>query len=333
MSSKSVTRRKTRVIPGLGIQFSLIKFLHRTFCRVAANGPWGWQPIPEFMPQTNTFITLMLTASQRNFHPEYRSDPIFPAKELHFISGDFYWMNNDLVATVLACTDHTSICTAAGDVCWDISDDPVEELQDQVEKNGLYMLQIALRLSSICHSILLRGGAALDASTKLFVYNSLPLAAEQWKVEAQNLFATSLARIQISLRDHVRGSAAKEPGYVNLLKPEYAGMCGQYKFKSVGWTNVSVWGFVVAMFGSLVVFVLAFRIEIPFSAAGDEVDGMGQEMVKRDRLVIEILGIWVWRAGNGLLGWIKRGSKYFWVKLNEATASVRRYLRQVAVRI
>ena len=156
------------------------------------------------------------------------------------------------------------------------------------------------------------------------MYNSLPLAAEQWKVEAQNLFATSLARIEISLSDHVRGSAAKEPGYVNVLKPEHAGMCGQLKFKGVGWTNVSVWGFMVAMLGCLVVFILAFRVKIPSSAAEDEVDGVSQEMAKKDKLVIEIFGIWIWRVGNCLLGWIRRGNRWIKVRWSEAIAKVKR---------
>jgi hypothetical protein len=72
---------------------------------------------------------------------------------------------------------------------------------------------------------------------------------------------------------------------------------------------------------------LAFRVEIPFSAAEEEVDGKAQEIAKTDRLVIEILGIWIWRAGNGLLSWIRRGSRWSGVKWNEVIAWVRRYLR------
>jgi hypothetical protein len=87
-------------------------------------------------------------------------------------------------------------------------------------------------------------------------------------------------------------------------------MCHQSKFKSVGWTNVSVWGFVVAMLGSLVVFISAFKVEIPCPAAENNMNGRALEMEITDRLVIEILGVWMWRAGNGLPSWVRRGSIY-----------------------
>ena len=155
---------KTMVISGLGIRLLLTRFRYRTFCRVAANGPLGWQPIPEFIPETNTFITLMLVASQRIFHPEYRSDPIFPAEELKFIGSEFFWTNDDLVATVLACTDHTFICTADGDVCWDFLDDPVEELQDQDE----------IKTVSICSSWRYRNQASVTPSFSAVAPPSMP---------------------------------------------------------------------------------------------------------------------------------------------------------------
>jgi len=288
----------------------LISF--RTFCRVTGNGDLGWQPIAEFKPEANPFITLMLVASQRNFHTEKRLDPIFPANRRRLIGDKFLWMNDDPVATVLACTDRASICTAAGDTCWDASEDPAVELQDPIEKNGLYMLKMALEKSSTCHSLLLRGGAALDASTKLVVYNSLKLAQEQWKVEAQNLFATSLARTQVALRDHMRGSAAKEPGFVNVLPPEFAGVCNRYVFKGVGWTDVRVWGFVVAMVGSTVVFVLAFKVKIPDAEGeSDEEQGDSRGRSKKEKLVIEIFITCIKKFPRRVLQGIKVLGRWF----------------------
>ena len=76
-----------------------------------------------------------------------------------------------------------------------------------------------------------------------------PLPREQWKVEARRLFQASLARIQVELVNTVRGAVNTvyaAPGYSTHeyeISEEYRGMCSMGKFKSVGWRNVSVWGF------------------------------------------------------------------------------------------
>lgn len=194
----------------------------RIICSV--NAAAGWHPIPEFLPTDNSKVTLMLVYSERNFHKEWRTDPIFPTDTLMFVGSEILYLNTDEVATVMACTDKATICDATGQNYWDSSDEPLFKPKDRVEKNGLYMLSMALLRPRICNSIMYRGGAALDASTKLIVYQSLPLARVQWKVEAKNLFATSLARMQINLRDHIRGPAATEPGSVVVQPPERRGI-------------------------------------------------------------------------------------------------------------
>ena len=69
-----------------------------------------------------------------------------------------------------------------------------------------------------------------------------PLPPEQWKVEARRLFEASLARIQVELVNTVRGTS-NTPVEQFEFPEEYRGMCSMGKFKSVGWRNVSVWGF------------------------------------------------------------------------------------------
>lgn len=239
----------------------------------------------------------MLVYSQRNFHKKKRLDPIFPATSMLLVGSEILYLNTDLVATVLACTDKTTICDAAGQKCWDAYDDPVAKPETRVELNGLIMLQLALIRSNICHSILYRGGSALDATSKLYVYQSLPLAKEQWKVEARKMFATSLARTQIDLRDYIRGAAAHEPGFVNILNPKARGICNQYKFKSNGWTNITVWGFVCAIAVSLVAFGLTYQIKNPAT------DGK----IKSDRLSIEALFSW----GYKVVIWVRGLPKIF----------------------
>lgn len=179
----------------------------------------------------------------------------------------------------MACTDKTSICDATGRICWDAGDRPLLILDDQAEKDALLMLRIVLLRSNICHSTLYRGGAALDASSKLYVYQSEPLATEQWKVEAKQLFATSLARIQIDLRDNMRGAAANEPGFVDLLPDEWRGVCDLYKFKAPGWMNIRVWAFVCAIVGSVVVFILTYEVKHPTAEQEMESDKLFAEVI------------------------------------------------------
>jgi hypothetical protein len=75
----------------------------------------------------------------------------------------------------------------------------------------------------------MRGGSALDANSKVPLSRdlpiSIPLAVDQWKVEARALFETSLARIQIDLKDHVRGAAANVNGFANHIDSAFTNVC------------------------------------------------------------------------------------------------------------
>jgi hypothetical protein len=204
---------------------------------------------------------------------------VFPAKGRLRIGSEFLYLNIDPIATIMACTDKTSICDATGQICWDASDRPLLIPDEQAEKEALLMLRIVLLRSNICHSTLYRGGAALNANSKLYVYQSEPLAAEQWKVEAKQLFATSLVRIQIDLRDNMRGAAANEPGFVDLLPDEWRGVCELYKSKTPGWMNISVWAFSSAIVGSFVVFILTYQVG----------HSDAEQEMKSDKLFIEVI--------------------------------------------
>lgn len=221
---------------------------------------------------------------------ERRDDPIFPARRPLLIGGDITYVNDDPISTVLACTDKTTMCDASGSTCWDPVYDPPPEhtLPGRLEKDGYFMMQVALLRSRLCHSIKFRGGNALDAQTKINVYTSLPLATEQWKVEARNLFAASLARVQIDLRDYARGNAAKEPGFTDYMDPEFKGMCKMYKFRGLGYTNLSVWPFTSLLLGSILIFLMSFKGNVTKEINGENV-------VKR-KFVVEILLLQVCRC-------------------------------------
>lgn len=91
---------------------------------------------------------------------------------------------------------------------------------------------------------------------------SLPLDADQRKVEVRALFETSLARIQIDLRDHMQG-AKNEIGFANHIDSAFMDMCASYKLPKVGWRNVNVWPFRTLLLLVVCVYLLSF--ETPWS--------------------------------------------------------------------
>lgn len=90
----------------------------------------------------------------------------------------------------------------------------------------------------------------LEAKSHCDDMRCIDLPREQWKVEVRRWFVISLAHLQYSVLDIVRG--IDQPGTarsgvgkrVEVPPPNLRGTCHMGKFKSVGWRNVSVWGLV-----------------------------------------------------------------------------------------
>lgn len=223
-----------------------------------------WEPIPAFSAPQYDITTLLLIQSQNNYHRSISTDPIFPATSpLDPPRSIPLYVNDDPIATVLACVDQVSVCTHDGTTCWTDLNHPIQEINSHLEKTGYYMLNIALMHSNVCNGIYLRGGSALDAESKmptsLDLPISIPLAPDQWKVEARALFKSSLARIQIDLKDHMRSAAANENGYANHIDSAFSDMCANYKFRAVGWRNVNAWAFRLLLGLVVCVYVLSFE--------------------------------------------------------------------------
>lgn len=274
----------------------------------------------------------MLISSQMNLHEDKRVDPIFPATSFLGVGGELYYINLETPATALACLDTTTICDAAGTTCWDSRSPPTIPPSTDIERTGYYMLAQALGRSSVCYSIELRGGNALDAQTKLDIWFSLPLEREQWKVEAQNLFTASLARAQIDLRDYAQGSAAHEAGFEDNTLPEFRDFCRRYKFKTVGWTNISVnWLFLLLGAPMLVSALSAptWGPRNPDTPKSHEV--MYPDLsVKEYLMVYERILSWLWRvlaAIAELLATIIAGAVKEGRRCLSGTARLRRHRR------
>jgi hypothetical protein len=111
------------------------------------------------------------------------------------------------------------------------------------------MLYFALIFSDIRYAISYRKANALDATTKLVGGYSSILPKEQWKVEAQQVFETSIARIQIDARNVARGPQTDNTqDSIDIMCPSDGRMCNMYKFNNTGRGNVHVWGYLGGYF-------------------------------------------------------------------------------------
>ena len=172
-------------------------------------------------------------------YPHQRDDPIFYAKKV--IPNSTWYFNNRLHAGVLGCMDRTMYYNpdkpeGIANLAWLDPNDP--SIQEQAVQ---YMLNLALVRSNTGDSTRLRKAEALDAQAKVASAYTIELVREQWKLEARQLFETSLARTQLALRDATRSRADLAiPDEVDVLPERLRKLCGMYKFRSTGWRNVSV---------------------------------------------------------------------------------------------
>ena len=128
------------------------------------------------------------------------------------------------------------------------------------------LLNMALDFATSCGSIQFRQAQALDAQSKIAHMQSLPLGSEQWEVEAECIFQTTLARMQSNVYDIVRGTAARYDGYDNVLPPNYRGICKLVKIPTLGWTNINFWGMICTTLAVVIVWILSVRWK---TASGD----------------------------------------------------------------
>lgn len=223
---------------------------------------------------------------------EYRDDPIFPAIEYGAPPGlKLGYHYTTTRAGVLGCVDSFQICNSDETRCWDQSnltqaldsfkacdDDSLEfdprcsELsvlpsplrQRQIlERQILYLLDVALRDTDSAGSLQRQGVSVLDATTRMSVDQVYQyLAPEQWKVEAENFFQISLARMQVNLFDFVRETYAALPGYERV--PAYAANAYRlYKFPAVGYKDISGYWFIGTLLFCAGLFLWSRRYSTP----------------------------------------------------------------------
>jgi hypothetical protein len=161
-------------------------------------------------------------------------------------------MNNDPTyynslphATVLGCVDSAEIRHPDTGQIWIPRNftswrSNSTEWQALPMNNMFLLLGLALDNSNTWNAI--NYGVRLDAERKI-VYpggTSLPLAREQWKVEARKMFAISLALAQGRVYDIARGTDIDVPGVQNTFEAANQPICDMVKIPTIGWTNISL---------------------------------------------------------------------------------------------
>ena len=237
-------------------------------------------------------ITLLFISSHAIFYPQFRDDPIFPARQkARFPSqprAPILYLNNSTRAGVLGCVDQFKICRTVRGPCWDngnvtaIFEDHIGEKATE-EQNAALLLLLSLDFSTACGSTQFRGAEALDAQSKIAHMRSLPLAEKQWQAEAEKMFQTSLARMQLNVFNVVRGTASTFDGYENILEEKYRGICNLVKIPTIGWRNINFVGVIGVIVTVILTWVIIRKLE----------DGAG-----RQHLLIVLKGAWQPKAAN-----------------------------------
>jgi len=210
----------------------------------------SWYPNFEVNDTAGETATLIIVSNLGIAYPQKQEDPIFPAEKTY--DNEWYY-NTRWHGGVLGCLDRQYICNpdAQCRTPWSWGTGAYADSEDA---RVISYLHLSLIMSTMGSSIGYRKATGLDANYKLSRGLSLVLDREQWKVEVLQLFQASLARIQVSARNMARGDpnipTYGRKDYLDRI-PQLREICNMYKFKSTGWRNINVAGFLSAIGGGL----------------------------------------------------------------------------------
>ncbi|KAK5113614.1 hypothetical protein LTR85_010843 [Meristemomyces frigidus] len=252
-----------------------------------AVGENSWRPIPE-LNRTDADVTLMILAQNSVTYDEPSDAPWFSAHtQRNATSGDLTvaWYVGDDYFNNLACTDQHQFCNPNSDLsegsCTSLTDGTT--ILDDMFTIGLSELQVAaagriavgMLFDSIYYSVNGRGASALRASETCFGNSQLALPNNQWQIEVDAWFATSLARLQQSMVDYAVGPT-NMPAGVNIIHPSSIPdqvMCRSQKIKATSGTqNFSVLGVAIILIVGTVLIVVGMTV--------DKVVGLAQKLVR-----------------------------------------------------
>lgn len=271
-------------------------YLSSTHCSDPVSNNINFTPLPE-LKAGHFPVTLLFVSSHGLLYPEHRTDPIFPADTLAKFppayTGPSQYYQNSTQAGILGCVDEYQICKAITGPCWDNSNS-TSILKSPgrhkltTNENVAALLLLSLDLSTACGSIQFRGAEALDAQSKVADMHSLMLSHHQWEVEAEKMFQTSLARMQLNTYDIVRGTASDLTAYHNILPSRYYGIRDMVLIRTVGFKNINFLGLV----GILVTVMLLWIVGSKTTDENDEDILVGGKLWEN---VLKKGSVWGWQ--------------------------------------
>jgi hypothetical protein len=199
-----------------------------------------WQPIPELAYPNGTRLTIFFVNKLHTYFRHESADAIFPAYNQTFAPDDPnpFYVHKDPRARAVICVDETLHCTPDGATCWNFAQEE-GNFPDETSPE-YYLMSYALLFSTMFDSLALRLGDALLAGQSISQYVSKALERDQWKLEMENLFNTSLARIQFDAWSISSGEGSDRDDTDRMLPEEGSSLsvCGPFKFKTAGYVNV-----------------------------------------------------------------------------------------------
>jgi hypothetical protein len=220
-----------------------------------------WQPIFNVNANDGEEAILMLIYNNGIVYPNASLDPIFFANTTD--DGKWYF-NTRYHASVLGCLSRTAVCvppmTTGFKSCYTLDAFGARNTtQDDGSAADLLFFSLIPQLE---HQLFFLQAEALQAQSLSSGSISAQLPNGQWKVEVQHLFESLLARIQITTRNMARGArGVKMPDQRDMENFKWRGVCTRYKFRSIGWKNISVTHFLVEFLLGLLVCFLGITTE------------------------------------------------------------------------
>lgn len=239
-----------------------------------------WTPIqPLIVNKADTALFLLASNAVEYLTPV--TDPWFSATKAFNLSGVglanvFY--KPDQVVNGLACIDQYQLCTSP-DSCTvlgsieDIRDayyDPAQlSLNDMQNATALRLLS-ALTQSSIPNIVQYLSTSSLFASDRLTNLISASLPPNQWQIEVQGWFETSLAKIQALVTAYPSQPADLEP-YGRVLSPNRTvgpidraaySLCQDQRVRNTGsYQSFSALGLLIILILGTTIIILSLSVE------------------------------------------------------------------------
>ncbi|KAK3615282.1 hypothetical protein LTR22_027495 [Elasticomyces elasticus] len=209
-----------------------------------AHGLNLWTPAPA-LNRTDADVTLMILAQNSVGYDVPCDDPWLSA---HIDAGD--WLADNYFST-LGCIDQHQFCNpnldASNGGCTSLTGSTTI-VDEAFAIATASRILTAVRWGSIHDSVNGRGASALLASETCFHNGQPGLPNNQWQIEVDAWFATSLARLQQSVVEYVFKPTNLPPGVVSLPETDIPGqiMCRSQKVKAgSGFQNISLLGVVI----------------------------------------------------------------------------------------